>query len=83
MRSEGCVPSCSIASVGTWLVVWFVVGIVSTVAVLALLITLIRHLLVLGRTARRMQDELSPIVQEISSEGTRASDRASRLSPRR
>ncbi|HEY5905604.1 MAG: hypothetical protein ACAH81_03380 [Actinomycetota bacterium] len=68
---------------GTWLLVWFVIGIVSTVAVIAFLIALIRHLLVLGRTARRMQDELSPIVQEISSEGARASDRASRLGPRR
>ena len=68
---------------GTWLVVWFIVGIVSTVAVLAFLLALIRHLLVLGRTARRMQDELSPIVQEISSEGARATDRASRLGPRR
>jgi len=48
--------------VGTWLLVWFVIGIVSTVAVIAFLIALIRHLLVLGRTARRMQDELSPIV---------------------
>jgi len=69
--------------VGTWLLVWFVIGIVSTVAVIAFLIALIRHLLVLGRAARRMQDELSPIVQEISSEGARASDRASRLRPRR
>ncbi|MGZ8579703.1 MAG: hypothetical protein ACXWW9_00290 [Actinomycetota bacterium] len=68
---------------GTWLVVWFVIGIVSTLAVLAFLIALIRHLLVLGRTARRMQDEISPIAQEISAEGSRASDRASRLGPRR
>jgi len=69
--------------VGTWLLVWFVVGIVSTVAVIAFLIALIRHLLVLGRTARRMQDEVSPIVQEISAESVRATDRASRLGPRR
>lgn len=67
----------------TWLVVWFIVAIVSTIAVLAFLIALIRHLLVLGRTARRMQDELSPIVQEISDQGMRAGDRASRLTPPR
>ena len=65
----------------TWLVVWFVVAFVATVAVLAILIALVRHLLVLGRSARRMQDEVAPIVQAISTEGMRASDRASRLKP--
>jgi hypothetical protein len=69
--------------VDTWLVVWFIIGIVTTIAVLAFLIALIRHLLVLGRTARQMQEELSPVVQQISVEGSRASDRASRLGPRR
>jgi hypothetical protein len=69
--------------VDTWLVVWFIIGIVTTIAVLAFLIALIRHLLVLGRTARQMQEELSPVVQQISAEGSRASDRASRLGPRR
>ena len=83
MPPDGATPSCSIACVGTWLVVWFIVGIVSTVAVLAFLLALIRHLLVLGRTARRIQDELSPIVQEISVEGSRANERASRLGSRR
>ncbi len=68
---------------GTWLLVWFVIGIVSTVAVLAFLIALIRHMVVLGRTARRMQDELAPIAQEIAAQGDRASERASRLGPRR
>ena len=75
--------SCSIASVGTWLIVWFVIGIVSTIAVLAFLTALIRHLLLLGRTARRMQEELAPMAQEISEQGTRASARASRLGDRR
>ena len=68
---------------GTWLLVWFVIGIVSTIAVLAFLIALIRHMVVLGRTARRMQDELAPIAQEIATQGDRASERASRLGPRR
>lgn len=68
---------------GTWIVVWFVIGIISTVAVLAFLIALIRHLLVLGRTARRLQDEVSPIAREISADGGRASERASRLGTRR
>ena len=76
-------PSCSIACVGTWLIIWFVIGITSTIAVLAFLTALIRHLLVLGRTAQRMRDELSPVVREISDEGGRASARASRLGVRR
>jgi hypothetical protein len=69
--------------VDTWLGVWFIVGIVSTIVVLAFLIALIRHVLVVGRTVRQMQEELSPVVQEISAQGSRASDRAARLGPRR
>jgi hypothetical protein len=69
--------------VGTWLVVWFVIGIVSTLAVLACLAALMRHLMVLGRTARRMQEELAPVVREISEDGGRASARASELGSRR
>ena len=68
---------------GTWLIVWFVIGIVSTIAMLAFLTALIRHLLVLGRTARRMQDKLSPVMREISDEGARAGARASKLGARR
>ncbi|MDH4113147.1 MAG: hypothetical protein OEV60_10800 [Actinomycetota bacterium] len=68
---------------GIWLIVWFLVGILTTATVIAFLLALIRHLLVLGRTARRMQEELSPIVQQISTEGGRASERASRLGARR
>jgi len=69
--------------VGTWLIIWFVIGIVTTIAVLAFFAALIRQLLLLGRTARLMQDELSPIVREISDEGMRASERGSRLGSRR
>jgi hypothetical protein len=69
--------------VGTWLIVWFVIGIVSTLAVLACLAALIRHLMVLGRTARRMQEELAPVVREISHGGSRAGARASEFGSRR
>lgn len=68
---------------GTWLIAWFVIGIVSTIAVLACLMALIRHLMVLGRTARRMQEELAPVVREIAEDGQRASARASGLGSRR
>ena len=63
----------------TWLVVWFIVAIVSTLAVMACLIALVRHVLVLGRTAREMQEFLQPLADEISREGQRASTRAASL----
>src|SRR5436190_785095 len=42
----------------TWLVVWIVLGAVSTLAVAALLVALGRHVLLLGRTARRFREEV-------------------------
>lgn len=67
----------------TWLVVWFVVGIASTIAVLAFLIGLLRHLLVLGRTIGRFQEEARPIADEIALEGRRASEHLSVIADRR
>ena len=52
-----------------WLVTWFVIAIVSTVAVLACLIALLRHLLVLGRTVKQLQDEMQPIAEDLSGNG--------------
>ena len=60
-----------------WLVVWFVVGIVSTVAVLACLIALLRHLLVLGRTVQQLQDEVQPIADELVQGGRNGRARTS------
>jgi hypothetical protein len=65
----------------TWLVVWFVISIVATAAVIACLVALVRHVLLVGRTARRFQDELAPLTGAISSEADRASRRASALQP--
>jgi hypothetical protein len=64
-------------------VVWFTVTLVTTLMVVAVLIGLVRHVLGLGRTLRRFQEEVSPIAQEISAEGDRATTRASRLSASR
>ena len=44
----------------TTALVWLVVGLLSLVAVLAVLISLIRHVFVLGRAAGRFQDALRP-----------------------
>jgi hypothetical protein len=62
--------------VSTWLVWWFVITILATAAVIAVLIALVRHVLLLGRTARRMQDELSPLADDISSGVADASAKA-------
>jgi hypothetical protein len=68
---------------GPWLVVWFVVGIVSTVAVLACLIGLLRHLLVLGRTVRQLQEEVQPIADDLAKERQRASAHVAAIGERR
>ena len=59
----------------TTALVWFVIGLMTIVAVLALLIPLIRHLMMLGRTVRRFQEEVTPIAEDISASSDRASNR--------
>ena len=61
----------------TTALVWFVIGLLSIAAVLALLIALIRHLMVLGRATRRFQEEVTPLAEEISALSSRASSRSS------
>ena len=61
-------------------IVWFVIGLLTVVAVLALLIALIRHLMVLGRAARRFQEEVTPLAEDISALSERASTRTQGLS---
>jgi hypothetical protein len=52
--------------VSTWLVAWFVIGAVTTVAMIASFVALARHAVVLGRSAKRMQEEAQPIVADIN-----------------
>jgi hypothetical protein len=66
--------------VAPWLLVWLIVGIVAATALVACLIGLVRHVLVLGRSARELQQAISPITEELSREGARAGDRAGSLS---
>jgi hypothetical protein len=61
--------------VTTTALVWFVIGLLTIVAVLALLIALIRHLMVLGRAIRRFQEEVTPITQDISALSEQAAHR--------
>lgn len=65
----------------TWILCWFIVAILTTFAVLAFLIGLVRQVMLLGRTAKQAQDELQPMVSQISRDGQRASDKAANLKP--
>jgi hypothetical protein len=67
--------------VSPWLLVWYLIAAVSTMAVLVFAIALVREALLLGRTARRFQEEAQPIVDDVGREAARASDRARSLSP--
>ena len=64
-----------------WLLVWYLIAAVTTVAVLVFVIALVREVSLLGRTARRFQEEAQPIVDDTSREAARASERAASLSP--
>ena len=47
-------------------ITWLTIGLVTTIALLAMLIGLVRHGIVVGRTASRFQEEISPITEQIS-----------------
>ncbi len=60
-------------------IVWIAVGTTTTVAIAAVLIALARHVLLVGRTLRRFQEEVQPIAEEIAAGSGRASSRSQRL----
>jgi hypothetical protein len=65
--------------VSTWLVWWFVIVLVTTLVIAVVIVGLVRHVLVLGRAAERLQEEVGPLVDQIGAEGDRASAHAARL----
>jgi hypothetical protein len=65
-----------------WLVVWLVMGLLTTAALLVMLGFLVRHVILLGRTAGRLQDELQPIADQLAAASARAADAAADLSGR-
>ncbi|MGZ4132854.1 MAG: hypothetical protein ACXVWF_07390 [Actinomycetota bacterium] len=67
----------------SWLLVWLVVGLVSTTAVLVCLLGLVRHVLILGRTVKQLQDEVQPIAEDLSRQGQRAGERTASIGGRR
>jgi len=64
-------------------IVWLIVGLLTTIAVSALLTALVRHVIVLARALGRFQQEVGPIARDIAAAGERASARTQRVSAER
>lgn len=60
-------------------VVWVVIGLLSTAAIAAVLVGLARHALVVGRAAERLRREVGAEAAEVTAEAARAGERAARL----
>jgi hypothetical protein len=65
--------------VNPWILVWLIVAIVTTAALIAFGIALGRHALILGRSVKRFQDEVQPVAEEIAAGSNRASEKAAAL----
>ena len=63
----------------TWLVVWLVLTLLSTLALGAVLVGLVRQALVLSRSLSRFTEETAPLAEEIGRGRERAADRGSNL----
>ncbi len=62
-----------------WILVWFITALLSMFALLAFSIGLVRGVLLLGKTVKQAQDELQPMVSQISRAGGRAATVAGNL----
>jgi hypothetical protein len=60
-------------------VVWLTIGLVTAVALIAMLIALVRHAMLIGRAASRFQEEVAPIAGEIGARSAAASRGAAGL----
>jgi hypothetical protein len=67
--------------VNAWILVWFIVALTTSVAVIVFAIALVRHGLIVGRTAKQFQEEAQPVVDDISRQTRRASEHAASLKP--
>jgi len=63
----------------SWVSVWLLLALLTTVVVLVFAISLGRHALIVGRTARRFREEVGPVASEVSREGAETADRVERL----
>lgn len=60
-------------------IVWIAVGATTTIAIVAVVIALARHVLLLGRTLRRFQDEVQPVAEEVAARSAHAASHGQRL----
>jgi len=63
----------------SWAFLWLFFGIVTTLVFVVFAISLGRHAIIVGRTARRFRDEVGPVAADVSREGSEAGDRAQAL----
>jgi hypothetical protein len=68
----------------SWAFIWLLLGILTTAVFLIFAVALGRHAIIIGRTARRFRDEVGPMAQDLSRDGSETADRAQALRmPRR
>jgi len=63
----------------SWVSVWLLLAMLAAIVVLVFAISLGRHVVLVGRTARRLQDEVGPLATDVSREGAEVADRVERL----
>jgi hypothetical protein len=67
----------SLLAASTAAVVWLTIGLVTTLAAIAMLVALVRHVLLIGHAVGRLNDEVAPITSEIQSITANAKRRSS------
>jgi hypothetical protein len=65
--------------VSTWILVWFFMAGISSLTVIIVLVALIRHGLSVGRTAKRFQQEIGPLTDQLQTLSARAGERSSQM----
>jgi hypothetical protein len=68
--------------VSTWILVWFFLAGISSLAVIIVLVALIRHGLSVGRTAKRFQQEIGPLTDQLQTLSDRAGEHSSQIQAR-
>jgi hypothetical protein len=65
--------------VSTWVFWWLVISILTTIGVMIVLIALARHAMFVGRSAKRFQEEVAPLAEELNRGSARISEHTSRF----
>jgi hypothetical protein len=65
--------------VSTWIFWWLVISILTTIAVMIVLIALARHAMVVGRSAKRFQEEVGPLADRLNQQSAEISRKTSKL----